>query len=257
MRLVVLTLLLANVLFLGWQYLEQENRPKASRDAYQDVPTLELTSREAPVELAPVTQPDIEMGQEAVDPVSAESSPALDDLAIAEAQTLPVEPPTPSVCANLGPFDSEAAARAAIEKFSLSSFDPVVNKRQVPRRSYWVYIPPFRDRKSANLALEMLATRGIKDAYVVGSGEDRNAIALGLYSQQASAQRRLQQLEKTGMAARVGEIDQTNDVFFIGVELPRLEDFDAGLLDSSGNSTLSFAATECEVEVQDDKADAN
>ena len=91
----------------------------------------------------------------------------------------------------------------------------------------------------------------------MGSGEDRNAIALGLFSQQSRAQRRLEQMEETGLAARIGVVDRSASVFFINLELKRLQDFDAKLLSASDSSSLSFAATECEVEVQDDKADAN
>lgn len=257
MRLVVLTLLLANLLFFGWQYLLKENKPEAPRDSYQNIPALELASREAPAELAAESEPLAEGAGDIADPLMADRDAAQDEAVTSEPEALPVEQPAPGVCANLGPFDDEEAARAAIEEFSLSAFNPVVNERQVSRPVYWVYIPPFRDRNSANLALSMLASRGIKDAYIVGSGEDRNAIALGLFSQQSRAQRRLEQMEETGLAARIGVVDRSASVFFINLELKRLQDFDAKLLSASDSSSLSFAATECEVEVQDEKADAN
>lgn len=257
MRLVVLTLLLANLLFFSWQYLLLKNHPVTPHDAYQDVPSLELASREVPVPaIAEPEWSEAEAGEMA-DTLSPDGAASPAETLAPEPEPLPVEQHGPAVCANLGPFDNQDAAHAAIEKLSLSSFNPVVDERQVPRPVYWVYIPPFRDRQSANLALSMLATRGIKDAYIVGSGEDRNAIALGLFSEQVRAQRRLEQLEKIGMAARISAVDRSASVFFVNMELPRLEDFDARLLEDSANSSLSFAATDCEVELQGEEADAN
>lgn len=257
MRLVVLTLLLANLLFFGWQYLLRENKPGALQDSYQNVPSLELASREVPEAAITEQEPPAEEAGEIADLLLAESDAAPGEAVTPEPETVPVEPPSPGVCANLGPFNDEDAARAAIEKFALSAFNPVVDERQVSRPVYWVYIPPFRDRESANLALSMLTSRGVKDAYIVGSGEDRNAIALGLYSQESTAQRRLENMQETGMAARIGVLDRSASVFFINVELPRLQDFDAKLLSVSDNSSVSFAATDCEVKVQGEKDDAN
>jgi len=256
-RLVVLTLLLANLLFFAWQYLLKENKPEAPRDSYQNIPALELASREASSELADGPQSLAGGPGDIAAPLVADRDAAQGEVVMPEPEAVPVEQPAPGVCANLGPFDDEEAARSAIEEFSLSAFNPVVNERQVSRPVYWVYIPPFRDRNSANQALSQLASGGIKDAYIVGSGEDRNAIALGLFSEENRAQRRLEQMEETGMAARIGLVDRWISVFFINLELPRLEDFDAELLSASDNSSLSFAATECEVEVRGEKADAN
>jgi len=256
-RLVVLTLLLANLLFLGWQYLLGKNKPEAPQDAYQNVPSLELASREAPQAAITDLELLVQEAGEIAEPLLAASDTASGEAVTPKPQTVPAEQLPPAVCANLGPFDDQDEARVAIETFSLSAFDPVVNERQVSRPVYWVYIPPFSDRKSANLALSMLASRGIKDAYIVGSGEDRNAIALGLFSEQSRANRRLEQTENAGMAARISVVDRSASVFFINMELPRLEDFDAKLLGASANSSLSFAATDCEVEIKGEEADAN
>jgi hypothetical protein len=256
-RLIVLTLLLANLLFLAWQYMLGENKPEAPQDAYQNVPSLELASQEVPEAAITDLEPLVEELEEIADPLMAQSDTPPVEIMTPDPETVPVATPSPGVCANLGPFDDENAALAAIDEFSLSSFNPVVNERQTLRVVYWVYIPPFRDRKSANLALNMLASRGIKDAYIVGSGEDMNAIALGLYSEEGRAKRRLEQMEETGMAARIGTLDRSSSLFFINVELPRLQDFDAKLLSASEHSSLSFASTDCEVEVTGEKADAN
>ncbi|MDH3400894.1 MAG: hypothetical protein OEM03_07990, partial [Chromatiales bacterium] len=137
MRLVVLTLLLANLLFFGWQYLLKENKPEAPRDSYQNIPALELASREAPAELAAESEPLAEGAGDIADPLMADRDAAQDEAVTSEPEALPVEQPAPGVCANLGPFDDEEAARAAIEEFSLSAFNPVVNERQVSRPVYW------------------------------------------------------------------------------------------------------------------------
>lgn len=257
MRVVVLTLLLANLLFFGWQYLLPENQPDTLQDAYKGVPSLELAPREEPEAAIADPEPQLEDALEIDGEMMAENEASAAETSAPQPQAASPEMPAPAVCANLGPFADQDAARAAIQSFSLSRFNPVVNQRQVSRLDYWVYIPPFRDRASANLALNMLASRGIKDAYIVGSGEDRNAIALGLFSEEARAKRRQEQLENIGMAARIGVVDRSESVFFVNMELPSLDDFDAALLGASENSSLSFAAADCEAKVQGEEADVN
>lgn len=257
MRLLVLTLLLANLLFFGWQYLLLENKPVTPLDSYQDVPALELASPENPDVLVSDQDSLPEVEGEISDPLMAETEELQAEPLVPEQETAPAEEPEPAVCADLGPFDNEDAARAAIEAFSLSRFNPLVKTQQVSRQVYWVYIPPFRDRSSANLALSMLASRGIKDAYIVGSGEDRNAIALGLYSEEERANRRQEQLGDIGMAARISVVDRSASVFFLSMEMQRLEDVVTRLPGPSAGSPLALVATECEAQATGEEADAN
>jgi hypothetical protein len=72
---------------------------------------------------------------------------------------------------------------------------------------YWVYIPPLKDKAAVAQKLVQLKARGVTDYFVVqDSGEWFNAISLGVFKTQESAQSFLEGLRaKEVSTAHVGE----------------------------------------------------
>lgn len=228
MRVLVLALLLANILFFGWQYWLGKNKPPVLPDPYRDVPELELTSTFAPV---PGVATEDENSAEFVVSNQDEMDPGA--LAVT------------SACVSLGPFEDMAQAEAAIATSDWSDFQPALREISGVRTTYWVYLPPFRDRPSANRALRTLSEMGINDAYVVGEGEDRNAIALGLFSDQERASRRVGQIQALGVTAQVGTLERTTTQYVIDLVLPSLDALDEGKIAALG-SGVSMKEMNCD-----------
>ncbi|MCJ7556105.1 MAG: SPOR domain-containing protein [Gammaproteobacteria bacterium] len=224
MRVVVLALLLANILFFGWQYWLGRHEPPVLQDPYRDVPELELASALAPVSVV----------------VTGEESTA-GFVAGGAASN--------GACATLGPFADKTQAETAIGGSGLSEFQPVLREVSSVRTTYWVYLPPFRDRQSANRALRTLSEIGINDAYVVGDGEDRNAIALGLYSDQERATRRADQVKALGVTAQIGPLRRVITQYVIDLVLPSLGVLDAGQIGNLG-SGVSMVEMNCDAPVE-------
>ena len=224
MRVVVLALLLANILFFGWQYWLGKHEPPVPPDPYRDLPELELATT-----LAPVT--GLATGEESA------------------AGFAPGEAASNSACATLGPFADKAQAEAAIAGSDLSEFQPVLREVSSVRTTYWVYLPPFRDRQAANRALRTLSEIGIKDAYVVGDGEDRNAIALGLYSDQERATRRADQIQALGVTAQIGPLKRAITQYMIDLVLPSSGLLDAGRIAVMGPG-VSMVELNCDAPVE-------
>jgi len=219
-RVLVLALLLANILFFGWQYWLGKHEPPVPADPYRDVPELELASMPAPVS-------DVPTGE------GGAAGFVADDAASAGA------------CATLGPFVDKAQAETAIAGSGLSEFQPVLREVAGVRTTYWVYLPPFRDRQSANRALRTLSDIGIKDAYVVGDGEDRNAIALGLYSDQDRATRRADQIQALGVTAQIGPLKRAITLYMVDLVLPSPSVLDAVQIATLG-SGVSIVEINCD-----------
>lgn len=73
-------------------------------------------------------------------------------------------------------------------------------------RGWRVYLPPAADLAAAEATAARIAAAGFGDYLVLRDGESANGIALGMYSSEASAQRRSAALRAAGFAARCARI---------------------------------------------------
>lgn len=73
-------------------------------------------------------------------------------------------------------------------------------------RGWRVYLPPAADLAAAEATAARIAAAGFGDYLVLRDGESANGIALGMYSTEASAQRRGAALRAAGFAARCARI---------------------------------------------------
>ncbi|WP_374404434.1 SPOR domain-containing protein [Niveibacterium sp.] len=78
--------------------------------------------------------------------------------------------------------------------------------------SWWVHLPPQTDRAAAEKKGEELRTLGVNDYFIVKDpGANQNAISLGLYKSEESANRALEVLKTKGVrSARIEARDATS-----------------------------------------------
>lgn len=128
-----------------------------------------------------------------VSPVAAAPEPA------------PAAPaPAAAQCLSLGPFSSRDAAIAAQGK--AGDLLQRSRLREVPNAgasTYRVMMPPSASREEAQALVKRIAAAGISDYYILGQGEDANAIALGQYRNREGAERRMAALSAAGFNARL------------------------------------------------------
>ncbi len=131
-------------------------------------------------------------------PVAAAPAPA----APAPAPAAPT--PAPAQCLSLGPFTSRDTAIAAQGK--AGDLLQRSRLREVPNAgasTYRVMMPPSASREEAQALVKQIAAAGISDYYILGQGEDANAIALGQYRNREGAERRMAALSAAGFNARL------------------------------------------------------
>ena len=80
---------------------------------------------------------------------------------------------------------------------------------------YWVHLAPYSSRKQALAAARDLAEKGLKDYYVVGEGENSNAVSLGLFSEKFRAERRMEYVRSLGYAPELTPRYRTRQVFWL------------------------------------------
>lgn len=125
-------------------------------------------------------------------------------------------------CVSLGTYASRAQAQAALEKLGAQALRPRI--REVvsnPGASYRVMLPAVGSREEAQATVKRIVQAGISDYYIIATGEDANAIALGQYRNREGADRRLAQLTAAGFPAVLmpsgGEVAA---VFWVDAALP-------------------------------------
>ncbi|GEM_PF-1867902 len=231
MRAFVLMVLVLNIAFVAWQYLsgwgepEIEERVVVPSAAEWGAPTLELVSEvpsividvkaARPTSLAAsvVEQPHTEAGADAasvpqpvLEPVPA---PETDRASVADkvaaaalsesnAEVDKVETPPSVRCYQAGPFEQQSQPQALVALAEQRGFDAVMKGRQERRLlGDWIYLTEYETVSSARADVTALKGQGIEDISIARLGGEL-IISLGVYSQEASLKRRLQELKGLG-----------------------------------------------------------
>lgn len=182
---IFMMLMLANGIYLGWNFLEGAGpQPAAQRPMAQEGPELALLS-ERPDLLRRSEEPEV-AEVEQVAPVSTGGTAFRQ-------------------CFFVGAFPNDADLREFIGALRAKGFEAKVSYRKVDLREYWVFIPPFTNRAKAEERLRDLRARGIQ-GFVVKDGVFVNAISLNRFSRRDLADAFLLQMQKEGIIVEYREM---------------------------------------------------
>ncbi|GAB1259183.1 SPOR domain-containing protein [Aurantivibrio plasticivorans] len=186
MRWVVISLIVINVVVLGWQLatlnpVTEEHSAKAPV-LKQNVPSLSLLS-----------ELELEERQALL-----ASKPRVD----LRSEGSPDEP----LCTLIGPFPRLLRAEYFVERLAAFDVPGVVREVEIPGEiGYWVYLPAQDTRKQAYETLRELQAKGV-DSYVIPKGELENGISFGMFSKVELAQQRLKEMREDGYPAELKEV---------------------------------------------------
>ena len=104
-------------------------------------------------------------------------------------------------CFTFGPWPDAAAADAALARLQAEAVH--ARQRQAPTgASGWrVMLPPLADREAAQAAVARLVDAGFHDHFIIGQGEEANAVALGRFGSEPAARRHEAALRGAGFEA--------------------------------------------------------
>ena len=205
MRWIVLTLLLANIALGGYLYWESAQ----------------------PADDGPVPN------QAELNNLSL-GSDTLAELRRLERQA-PTQPATrpPVRCVRVTGLEGADQADVIESRLRALEVDAERASRQVVVRSdYWVVLGPFDSPSIARERLGALQAADI-ESFLIGQGPLEGGISLGLFSSQANAERRQQELTQQDIDARVERVDRTREA----LELTIGKD-DAGLISDAAIDSL-------------------
>ncbi|MEJ2508815.1 MAG: SPOR domain-containing protein [Gammaproteobacteria bacterium] len=107
-------------------------------------------------------------------------------------------------CASLGPFDERDEAGSAAKRLRAMDIRSRVRVEHLPDKDgYWVMIPPSQSRSAARKTIAKLRANGVKDYFLVATGDTKNAISLGVYSSRAAARQRVSDMRELGFSPQM------------------------------------------------------
>lgn len=189
MRSFFFLLLVTNLLFLGW-HLSQE-RGAAEKQ------TIKLTHNGLTLltELPPDKRPPLREGMQALSPSDtgdrqsgADSTAEYDE---ASAGTVTFSSSVTKQCMRISGLNEAAQAETLHGRLREAGLAILHHgSEQAQRANYWVILPPYPSREGAAKAAAILKRKGIKDFYIISSGENKNSLSLGVFSTRKHAETR-------------------------------------------------------------------
>jgi SPOR domain len=217
-RIVFFLLLLANLGFFAWTYLGADRPSNEPQLVQQQLNPQEIRLL-SPDQVAKLAADRAKQAAERPRPSRATLVP----------------------CLELGAFSPADVPRVqqALEPLALGS--RLSQRRTEEVASYWVFIPPLRNRQAATQKAAELKKLGIEDFFIVQEdAKFRYGISLGVFKTEEAAQARLAGLKSKGVrTARVSPKETSvQKVYFAVREVP-----DA-LVTKLNDLRQSFAGTE-------------
>ncbi|MBI2382358.1 MAG: SPOR domain-containing protein [Gammaproteobacteria bacterium] len=177
----------------------------------------QTTQLEAPKEVAAVAGPM---------QVGPRPSPLTEPVP-ARVPTEPVAPPQMERCWRSAVLaETDASARLELALRSQGWVTRRVAEPVSGTNDYIVYWPRFPDRARALAKMRELRSQGV-DSFVIGEGEWRNGLSLGLFSRRENAKRHAEELRRRGLQAAVGPRSREPERLRFEVRLPAGADLSA------------------------------
>jgi len=206
MRVLLIFIIILNLLYAGWEYLN----PADSRNAVVPMPdnlkTLELLNEPGLI---------VDSQQEGiVESVISEAEEVEETVNDSVEMTSSVT--GQAACYTLGPFKDKNIMQQLRETIAEYVTDLSVRKRQESEKHrYWVYVPALPDRKQAKLVAKQLRQKGLNDFYIVLSGKVKNSISLGHFREPKHANLRVKRVIDLGFKAEIDVIYRDYDIYWL------------------------------------------
>lgn len=196
MKILVAILLLANLSVFVWHFRwsEADQPGHVQVSAGGDPATWLVLAREQPSR--PASPPVV---------TAAVVAPSDDE-------DLTVDAP---LCYSLGPFERRGDL-ARVQEYLAGLNIPAERRvsKDNSRQGFWVYLPPAGSQEARD-TLARLKQEGVTDYFRVATGEQKDAISLGVFSRSDLAQRRLRAMRKQGFQPQLETVPLPRRLYWL------------------------------------------
>jgi len=207
-----LLLLLTNLAFIAWQY-SQRDEESGSADIYRGIATVKeglALIQELPPEQQPRLREDAAGRKEQLQESGGEVQPStvVSEDAVA-AITPQVAGSTPGdVCLQMTGIDDLQERERILKVLRQHGATGIAQAEvRITRTNFRVFLPPYPNRAKAAEAAAILDARGVRDYFIVRSGDNENAVSLGVFSTRERAERRSRQIMDLNERLRTPKIE--------------------------------------------------
>jgi len=228
MRWIFILLLVANVVYFGWE-LDREtgihHRQTASvlpvPASAQQLKLLEELSEppeprtiDTGMDDVTMTEP-VEPAQPGL-PVQGELVTDLPEINMTEADTTIVT----YTCYRYGPLMDEDQMLTLQQWFTArNATTESAYVEEQGKQLFWIYLAPQPSRENAMAILEEMQNKGIGDFRLINRGDLQNAISLGLFSSREAVNNRLEELKEKGYVPVVVPYADVKKVYTLEVQI--------------------------------------
>jgi hypothetical protein len=208
-RALVYSLLLANLAFYAWANWLSPEGGRASPPKASGVPQLVLASeaKNEPPSATAAAEHDGSAQAPSEVPAAAAAGPA-----------------SVTRCVSLGPFQQLAELAHVSAAMREAGYEPRERVEQGDQvKGYWVYLDQFQNRKEALEAKRELVARGLPEAMIM-PGENV-VLSVGLFSDEARANRVASQVRELGMKPVVSDRTQRGTLYWMDITLKATDGF--------------------------------
>lgn len=258
MKWLFILLLLANVIYLGWEMDRDTRLHHANISSGLNIPVgtqefvllneldklpkkrsqikldneLSMQNYDSepvmPIELNPNTEQILSSLLTETTIVQLSDEPVLNDDIFAEFETDLLFNPEPEkrVCYTYGPIPSQEESNL-FSKW-LDDRNIQYEQRQTDEQGkqlFWIYLAPHESHEKAVAAINDLKQKGVKDVRLIREGDLLNAISLGLFSSQAAVNRRLNEIKTKGYQSVVVPYLDGKKVYWFDVAVVQNSDY--------------------------------
>lgn len=202
MRNLFFLLVLANVLFFGWQQYQQQQRDAG-------VSVVDPATLGDPVALVD-DAPDV--APQAAEPAAIDTAP--------EQPAEAVEATIGRACLSVGPFNEVSESQT--ELTALRAQGAEVRQRAAQGRiflGHFTFVENLPNRARAREVLATLKAGGLTESYLIAGNPGEDLIAIGLFSGRENAERAELQAKSMDIEARISERYREATVFWLDVRL--------------------------------------
>jgi len=195
MRLAFIFMLLLNVSFFAWQFLQSD---PSSSGAGMSVP-----KDDGRYKTITLLHEAGQFNSQAIEKPVQEKQSIASRIGEATAKKTELAKNEIIRCYKLGPFNDKADADRSLRKAREVGTISALRSEEIKERfRYWV-LDPARNKQVALKKIKNYREKGVEDVYLIREGKKKDNISLGIFRARSTAQKRVQKLNELGFTPTV------------------------------------------------------